>query len=95
MISWFQSLPFKFDLYRYLEAGKSRWCDTGVYATIRHPNFLGELMFWFGNFLAGLPAMTACGIWPIIPAGIGLSFIHFLMNKQATVGLYNSSSVYP
>ena len=59
------------------------WCDTGLYAKIRHPNYTGELMFWFGNFLAGLPAMVFSGVWPMIPALIGGSFINFLMNNQA------------
>ena len=26
----------------YTEAGKSRWCDTGLYARCRHPNYLGQ-----------------------------------------------------
>ena len=34
------------------------WCDVGTYATCRHPNYLGELVFWFGLFLAGVPAMA-------------------------------------
>ena len=59
------------------------WCDTGLYAKIRHPNYTGELMFWFGNFLAGLPAMVFSGVWPMIPALLGGSFINFLMNNQA------------
>ena len=58
-------------------------CDTGLYAKIRHPNYTGELMFWLGNFLAGLPAMVFSGVWPMIPALLGGSFINFLMNNQA------------
>lgn len=69
--------------FKFSEAGKNRWCDAGLYASVRHPNYTGELMFWIGNFIAGLPAMISSGIWPVIPAGIGLSFINFLMNNQA------------
>ena len=69
--------------FKFSEAGKDRWIDTGVYAQIRHPNYAGELMFWYGNFVAGLPAMCFSGVWPMIPALIGLSFINFLMKNQA------------
>ena len=69
--------------FKFSEAGKNRWCDTGVYAKIRHPNYTGELMFWIGNFLAGLPGMWLSKVWPILPALLGLSFINYLMTTQA------------
>jgi steroid 5-alpha reductase family enzyme len=30
---------------------------TGLYARVRHPNYLGEVIFWTGSFLAGLPSI--------------------------------------
>ena len=59
-----------------------RWCDVGLYKTCRHPNYLGELMFWFGLFLAGVPAMATRGWWSFAPAGLGLAFIAKLMTSQ-------------
>ena len=68
--------------YKFSDAGKSRWCDVGVYARCRHPNYLGELMFWFGTFVAGVPAMAASGWFAFVPAALGLAFITFLMTSQ-------------
>jgi steroid 5-alpha reductase family enzyme len=58
------------------------WCDAGLYETCRHPNYLGELVFWFGTFLAGVPAMATRGWWSFAPAFIGLAFIAKLMTSQ-------------
>ena len=68
--------------YKFSDAGKSRWCDVGVYARCRHPNYLGELMFWLGTFVAGVPAMAASGWRACVPAGLGLAFITLLMTSQ-------------
>ena len=58
------------------------WCDAGLYKTCRHPNYLGELVFWFGLFLAGVPAMATRGWWSFAPAVLGLAFIAKLMTSQ-------------
>ena len=33
----------------------------GVWAASRHANYFGELVFWLGSFIAGLPALVAAG----------------------------------
>lgn len=68
--------------YKATDAGKTRWCDVGVYARCRHPNYLGELAFWFGTFLAGVPAMLVAGAGSFLPAALGLVFIAKLMTSQ-------------
>lgn len=35
-------------------ANKGRWIDTGLWARSRHPNYFGEILLWFGVFVAGL-----------------------------------------
>ncbi len=32
----------------------NRFCDSGLYAWVRCPNYLGEILFWLGNFVAGV-----------------------------------------
>ena len=63
-------------------AGKSRWCDTGLYSRCRHPNYLGEVMFWVGTYAAGIPAMLVTGWYAFAPATLGLGFIVNLMTSQ-------------
>jgi len=55
-------------------AGKpDTWCNTGLYSRIRHPNYLGEQLFWIGSALAGLPAMNS-GV-QLIAGGLGTAGI--------------------
>lgn len=36
----------------------SRFCDVGLYRWVRCPNYLGEIVFWIGSWVAGIPAYT-------------------------------------
>lgn len=60
---------------------RTTWCSGGLYAVIRHPNYLGEMLFWAGNFVAGVQATAAAGPygWPLLPATLGLIGILGLM----------------
>lgn len=54
-------------------AGHGQVCDTGLWAHSRHPNYLGEFLFWLGLALLALPA-------PFGPlALIGPAFIYWLL----------------
>jgi len=55
------------------ESGKTM--DKGLWALSRHPNYLGEILFWWGLYLFSLAANPAFW-WVIIgPAAITLMFI--------------------
>jgi len=71
--------------FKATERGKTRWCDTGLYAKCRHPNYLGEILFWVGTFVAGVPAMLTRPI-TFVPASVGLFFIVMLMLGAAKRG---------
>ena len=68
--------------YKMSEEGKNRWCDVGVYQRCRHPNYLGEVLFWVGLYVAGAPAMLVYGAVSFAPATLGLVFIVWLMTSQ-------------
>lgn len=57
----------------------------GVWARSRHANYYGELVFWCGSFVAGLPALFAAGVPLYVRAlkaassGLGLAGIFFIM----------------
>jgi len=51
------------DAFRADAANAARWCDAGVWAWSRHPNFFGEMLIWWGAF--GL----AAGAFAAEPAG--------------------------
>jgi len=57
----------------------------GVYASSRHANYLGEMAFWLGSFIAGAPALVALGVplyvraLRLVASGLGLAGIFFIM----------------
>ena len=57
---------------------------SGVYAQSRHANYFGELVFWTGSFLMGVPAVFAAGpLYKLalraVASGLGLAGIYFIM----------------
>ena len=36
-----------------------RFVDSGLYRVVRCPNYLGEILFWTGVLLSGIPALTS------------------------------------
>lgn len=49
--------------------------DTGVWALCRHPNYLGEILFWWGLFLSGAAAAPGWA-WTVVgPVAITLLFV--------------------
>jgi steroid 5-alpha reductase family enzyme len=34
------------------------FCDRGLYAWVRCPNYFGEIIFWIGSWIAGIPFYT-------------------------------------
>ena len=49
----------------------------------RHPNYLGEILFWTGSFLMGAPALVRGPLWVCgaraVSGLLGLSGIVFIM----------------
>ncbi len=79
--------------FKATERGKTRWCDEGLYTRCRHPNYLGELLFWIGTYVAGAPAMLTRPV-TFIPATLGLAFIVKLMLMAAKRGDAKQSEKY-
>lgn len=63
---------FAKDAFRADAANRERWCDVGVWAWSRHPNFFGEILLWWGAFIlatgafAGAPAGWATIASPLL-----------------------------
>lgn len=56
---------------RYKKATPDRFCDTGLYRFVRCPNYLGEMIFWLGNLLAGASALKGTIPWVLVILGWG------------------------
>ena len=51
-------------------ANPDSFASAGLYGWVRYPNYLGEILFWLGNFLAGIVAYNAWWQWVITLAGV-------------------------
>lgn len=47
-----------------------QFCDVGLYRWVRCPNYLGEILFWVGNWVAGLAFYTSVVRWLFSLAGL-------------------------
>jgi len=71
--------------FKAAPGNEGKWCEEGLFATSRHPNYLGEIMFWLGTSVAGFPSMamasttvaSTVGIW--VPPALGVLGITSLM----------------
>ncbi len=61
----------------YKADNPKRWCDVGLYRFVRCPNYLGEMVFWVGSFVAGLSALDHWLHW--LAALVGLICIELIM----------------
>ncbi len=48
-----------------------RFCDRGLFAWVRCPAYLGEIIFWTGNWITGAPSCIAWWHWTASLAGLG------------------------
>eukprot|EP00271_Cylindrocystis_brebissonii_P016203 TRINITY_DN394_c1_g1_i1.p1 TRINITY_DN394_c1_g1~~TRINITY_DN394_c1_g1_i1.p1 ORF type:complete len:297 (-),score=51.55 TRINITY_DN394_c1_g1_i1:681-1571(-) len=39
-------------------ASRGHWCDVGVWKWSRHPNYFGEILLWWGVFVAASPVLS-------------------------------------
>ena len=74
-------------LRRFLKTRKdaSQILDTGVWALSRHPNYFGEVLFWWGAWLFGLaanPAWWWTVIGPVAVTGLFLGVSIPMMDKR-------------
>lgn len=65
---------------RFKAANPKRFADVGLYAIVRSPNYLGEMIFWLGAFVSGLSAYDGLG-W-VLPI-TGLVCIQLIMIGSA------------
>ena len=56
----------------------NKFVDTGLYRIVRFPNYLGEIIFWTGNFISGFNVYVGFSQWFITILGyVGIVFVMF------------------
>ena len=55
-----------------------RFVDTGLYRIVRCPNYFGEMLFWTGVFVGGLPIYQGVVQWLVALLGyVGIIYVMF------------------
>ncbi len=54
---------------RFKKNSPDRFCDVGTYRIVRCPNYLGEVIFWTGQLIAGISAYQSWVAWACAASG--------------------------
>lgn len=63
---------YQLHLFRQRNPNPGKILDSGLWSWCRHPNYLGEILFWWGLFLFGLAADAGSALAVVGPLGITL-----------------------
>ncbi|MBN1412988.1 MAG: DUF1295 domain-containing protein [Spirochaetales bacterium] len=63
-----------FQKARFKNWNPGKICKIGLFGIVRTPNYLGEIIFWAGNWTAGIAAYATIYHWVITSAGLILIF---------------------
>lgn len=65
----------------YKARSPDRFCDIGLFRFARCPNYFGEIVFWVGQWVAGISAYTRPSFW--VTSSLGLLGIVLVMLGSA------------
>ncbi|XP_078155400.1 uncharacterized protein C594.04c-like isoform X1 [Carex rostrata] len=75
---WFKNNP----------ANRGKWCNVGLWKYSRHPNYFGEILLWWGIFVASTPVLHGAE-WTVI---VGPVFLTFLLLFVSGIPLLEESA---
>lgn len=68
---------------------KDKWIDVGLWRATRHPNYLGEITFWVGIYLASAPLLAG---WALFVGVAGPLFIASMIIFVSGIPLLEKSA---
>ncbi|KAL4282416.1 hypothetical protein GQ457_03G012690 [Hibiscus cannabinus] len=61
-------------LFKNSPENRGRWCNIGLWKYSRHPNYFGEILLWWGIFVASIPVLEGAE-WLVILGPIFLTLL--------------------
>ncbi|XP_072971982.1 uncharacterized protein [Typha angustifolia] len=61
-------------IFKNSPVNKGKWCDAGIWKYSRHPNYFGEMLLWWGIFVASTPILGGAE-WLVIFGPIFLTLL--------------------
>ncbi|MCL7042242.1 hypothetical protein MKW94_015305 [Papaver nudicaule] len=74
--------------FKNLPESRGKWCNVGVWSFSRHPNYFGEILLWWGVFIASTPVLKGAE-WLVI---IGPIFLTLLLLFVSGIPLLEESA---
>lgn len=68
--------------FKALTGNRNQWCNVGLFQYSTFPNYLGEILFWYGTFLAGMASFTTKSEWTL--AVFGVFFVTIVIRGAIT-----------
>ncbi|KAH7679520.1 3-oxo-5-alpha-steroid 4-dehydrogenase (acceptor) protein [Dioscorea alata] len=75
-------------IFKNSPVNKGKWCNVGVWRYCRHPNYFGEILLWWGIFVASTPVLRGAE-WLVI---FGPVFLTLLLLFVSGVPLLEESA---
>ncbi|KAL0917335.1 hypothetical protein M5K25_012390 [Dendrobium thyrsiflorum] len=69
-------------------SNKGKWCNIGAWKYSRHPNYFGEILLWWGIFIASIPVLEG-GEWLVIVSPI---FTTLLLSLVTGISILEASA---
>jgi steroid 5-alpha reductase family enzyme len=67
----------------FKDQSPNKFCDVGLYRLVRCPNYLGEILFWIGNWTTAVAAYHGWLDWAIATTGLlGIAFVMLVSTMQ-------------
>lgn len=74
-------------MFKNSPANRGKWCNIGVWKYSRHPNYFGEILLWWGIFVASTPVLKD-GEWLVV---FGPVFVTLLLLFVSGIPLLEAS----
>ncbi len=69
--------------FKSISSNKDQFISSGLWSISRHPNYLGEIILWFGIALIGFPVLSGFEYVALISP----IFVYFLLTKISGINL--------
>ncbi|GFS34071.1 3-oxo-5-alpha-steroid 4-dehydrogenase [Actinidia rufa] len=74
--------------FKNSQENRGKWCSVGLWKYTRHPNYFGEILLWWGIFVASTPVLEG-GEWLVI---LGPLFLTLLLLFISGIPLLEESA---
>ena len=84
-IADYQKYTFRSD-----PANREKWIQHGLWSRVRHPNYSGEILLWFGLFISASSTFTSVAEWMTI---LSPAYVAFQLLQMSGIPILERRSI--